>query len=73
MTPYCAVQAPVTVFGAHFPQTLNASTHAYDDATAAVKAKLEALGWSSADQTIFMADTNTEGQPDNSVTSHPPY
>jgi len=53
--------APVTIFGAHFPQTLNASTHAYTDATVAVQSKLQSLGWSRTDSTIFMADTNTEG------------
>ena len=51
----------VTVFGAHFPQTLNASTHAYADATASVRAHLAALHWTPGSPLVFMADTNTEG------------
>jgi len=49
----------LAVVGAHFPQTLNASTHAYEDATAAVSDQLRTL-WDGG-RTVFMADTNTEG------------
>ena len=51
----------VTVFGAHFPQTLNASTGAYAAATAAVRRELRALGWRPHRRLVFMGDTNTEG------------
>ena len=43
--------------GAHFPQTLNASTHAYADATAALAAAIKKTGLK---QVVLAADTNTE-------------
>jgi len=51
----------LSVVGAHYPQTLNASTHAYDDATAVLKSVFETL--SASEKTapaILLADTNTE-------------
>jgi hypothetical protein len=47
----------LTAAGAHYPQTLNASTHAYVDGTAALKAALKAQAPTSV---VLMADTNTE-------------
>lgn len=44
--------------GAHFPQTLNASTHAYADATATLSAAIKKTGLK---QVVLAADTNTEG------------
>lgn len=49
----------VVIVGAHYPQTLNASTHAYVDANDKLKsvfAKLAVAGGHA----IFLADTNTE-------------
>jgi hypothetical protein len=45
------------VVGAHYPQTLNASTHAYADATATLKALLRKQAPSAV---VLLADTNTE-------------
>jgi hypothetical protein len=55
-------QAPsekVTILGAHFPQTLNASTHAYANATAAAAEILGRVG--GTERAALLADTNTEG------------
>lgn len=52
-------EVQVTVLGAHFPQTLNASTHAYEQAAANASKILHALG--AGGRTILLADTNTEG------------
>ena len=49
----------VAVMGAHFPQTLNASTHAYENATKNANGVLRKL-WNNG-RTIFLGDTNTEG------------
>lgn len=48
----------LTVLGAHYPQTLNVSTHAYAQATANLGGVLKQLG---ANRTVLLADTNTEG------------
>ena len=48
----------LTVLGAHYPQTLNASTHAYAQASANLSGVLRQLG---ANRTVLLADTNTEG------------
>ena len=59
----------VAVLGAHFPQTLDASTHAYEDATKSANAVLGRL-WNNVPnksaqllflRTVFLGDTNTEG------------
>jgi len=52
-------QFTLTAVGAHYPQTLNASTHAYVDGTAALKAAIKAQAPTSG--LVLMADTNTEG------------
>lgn len=49
----------LTMMGAHFPQTLNASTHAYEDATAVLKGIFAKLAPSGGNM-VLMADTNTE-------------
>ena len=47
----------LTVVGAHYPQTLNASTHAYADATATLAGLLRKQEPSAV---VLLADTNTE-------------
>jgi len=47
----------LTVVGAHFPQTLNASTHAYANATANLRSVFSAL---DQKRNVLLADTNTE-------------
>lgn len=47
-----------TVLGAHYPQTLNASTHAYDKATANLRSVFAQINEPRA---VLLADTNTEG------------
>lgn len=49
----------VLAIGAHYPQTLNASSQGYEKGTAALKQVIKTLGGS--DQFVIMADTNTEG------------
>ena len=55
----------LTVLGAHYPQTLDASTHAYAQASANLSGVLRQLG---ANRTVLLADTNTEG-PDAAAAS----
>lgn len=55
----------LTVIGAHYPQTLDASTHAYAQASANLSGVLRQLG---ANRTVLLADTNTEG-PDAAAAS----
>lgn len=50
-------QEVVTVLGVHFPQTINASTGAYDDTIASLRNILKTFDTSFV---LFMADTNTE-------------
>lgn len=49
----------VTIVGAHYPQTLNASTHAYEDATASLR-QIFSLLPDSGGKAVLLADTNTE-------------
>ena len=48
----------LTVLGAHYPQTLNASTHAYLQAVGNLSAALKPL---ATERAVLLADTNTEG------------
>jgi len=48
----------LTVVGAHYPQTLNASSHAYEDAVGNLSASIANLYTPRA---VLLADTNTEG------------
>ena len=56
----------LTVLGAHYPQTLNASTHAYAQASANLGGVLRQLG--ANNRAVLLADTNTEG-PDAAAAS----
>jgi hypothetical protein len=49
----------VAVMGAHFPQTLDASTHAYENATRNATRVFRKLG--NHERALFLGDTNTEG------------
>ena len=50
----------VAVVGAHFPQTLNRSTHAYTDAVGTLQKVFTQLGGTTGNA-VLLADTNTEG------------
>lgn len=51
----------ITVVGAHYPQTINASDNAYAYATSNLSSALLKMPYTTARaKTVFMADTNTE-------------